>query len=99
MKYEPCTERVHKKQVHAQGYIEYFRDYCTAHCNNNNISAAIVSIDQAKAFDTIWHGFVRAPFKFFGVGDFFLDMLDTLGTNRQAQLLYFQRGKILISFP
>jgi hypothetical protein len=70
-----------------------------AHCNNNNISAAIVSIDQAKAFDTIWHGFVRAPFKFFGVGDFFLDMLDTLGTNRQAQLLYFQRGKILISFP
>jgi hypothetical protein len=64
-----------------------------AYCEKNNISGAVVSIDQAKAFDTIWHGFVRASYKFFGVGDTFLNMLDTLGTNRQAQII-LPGGKI-----
>jgi Reverse transcriptase (RNA-dependent DNA polymerase) len=44
-------------------------------------------VDQAKAFDTIYHGFVRAAYKFFGVGDKFLDMMETLGTNRQARII------------
>jgi Reverse transcriptase (RNA-dependent DNA polymerase) len=56
-------------------------------CKANNISRALVSVDQAKAFDTIFHGFVRASYNFFGVGEKFLDMLDTLGTNRQAKIL------------
>jgi Reverse transcriptase (RNA-dependent DNA polymerase) len=58
-----------------------------AYCNTNNISGAIVSIDQAKAFDTILHGFVRESFRFFGFNERFLNMLDTLGTNRQAHII------------
>jgi hypothetical protein len=57
------------------------------YCKENNISAALVSVDLAKAFDTILHGYVRAAFKFFGVGDIFLDMMDTLGTGRFAQII------------
>jgi exonuclease III len=68
------------------------------YCSRNNISGAIVSIDQAKAFDTIYHGYVRAAFKFFGLGDTFLDMLDTLGTNRRAQIL-LPDNKVSKPFP
>jgi hypothetical protein len=57
------------------------------YCKDKNICAALVSVDLAKAFDTILHGYVRAAFKFFGVGDTFLDMMDTLGTGRSAQII------------
>jgi exonuclease III len=56
-------------------------------CRSEGITGALVSIDQAKAFDTIWHGFVRASYKFFGIGENFLDMMDTLGTGRSACIL------------
>jgi hypothetical protein len=58
------------------------------YCNNNNISGAVVSVDLAKAFDTIYHGFVRASFKFLGVSDTFLNMMDTIGTNRTSRILF-----------
>jgi hypothetical protein len=58
----------------------------TSYCNNNNISGAVVSVDLSKAFDTILHGFVRASYKFFGVNNKFLDMMDTLGTNRLSRI-------------
>jgi exonuclease III len=58
-----------------------------AHCNFTGTTGAIVSIDMAKAFDTIYHGYVRECYKFFGVGDFFLDMMDTIGTNRKACII------------
>jgi exonuclease III len=58
-----------------------------AYCNNKNIAGAIVSIDQAKAFDTILHGFVKSAFKFFGFQDPFINMLETLGTDRCAQII------------
>jgi hypothetical protein len=56
-------------------------------CNAHNISAALVSVDLAKAFDTILHGYVRETFKFFNVGENFLDIMDTIGTGRYAQIL------------
>jgi retron-type reverse transcriptase len=56
------------------------------HCKKHNVDGAIVSIDLAKAFDTIQHNYVRAAFKFFGFGEKFIDILDTLGTNRYAQI-------------
>jgi exonuclease III len=58
-----------------------------AYCNSTGTSGAIISIDQAKAFDTIYHGFVRESYKFFGVGNEFLDMMDTIGTNRCASII------------
>jgi exonuclease III len=56
-------------------------------CRSENIPAVLVSVDLAKAFDTVWHGYVRASYKFFGVGDTFLDVMDTIGTGRKAQIL------------
>jgi exonuclease III len=60
----------------------------SAYCKKNNISGAVVSVDLAKAFDTIFHGFVRAAYKFFGVSDGFLNMMDTLGTNRLSRIIF-----------
>jgi hypothetical protein len=57
-------------------------------CRNNRIPAAVISIDQAKAFDTIYHGFVRAAYKFFGVGNKFLDIMDTIGTGRYSRIIF-----------
>jgi Reverse transcriptase (RNA-dependent DNA polymerase) len=45
-------------------------------------------MDLAKAFDTIHHGFVRAAYKFFGVKEKFLDVMDTLGTNRFSRIFF-----------
>jgi Reverse transcriptase (RNA-dependent DNA polymerase) len=58
-----------------------------AYCNSSGTTGAIISIDQANAFDTIYHGFVRESYKFFGVGENFLNIMDTLGTNRNACIL------------
>jgi hypothetical protein len=35
-----------------------------AHCKENNIPACILSIDQAKAFDTVSHSYKKQVFKF-----------------------------------
>jgi exonuclease III len=59
-----------------------------SYCEENNIPGALVSVDLAKAFDTIYHGFVRAAYKFFGVGDLMLDIMDTLGTNRTSRIIF-----------
>jgi hypothetical protein len=55
-----------------------------AHCKKNNISGAILSIDQAKAFDTVSHKFMNSVYKFFGFGPNFVNLLETLGNNRTA---------------
>jgi Reverse transcriptase (RNA-dependent DNA polymerase) len=67
------------------------------HCRAENINGAIVSIDFAKAFDTVYHGFVRESFKFFGVGNYMLNVMDTLGTNRTANIL-LDNGSVTRSF-
>ncbi len=50
-----------------------------AHCRYNNIPVVIVSIDQAKAFDTVSHKFMHEVYKFFGLGPNFIQTLETLG--------------------
>jgi hypothetical protein len=57
-------------------------------CRSNDVPAAIISIDQAKAFDTIYHGFVRAAYRFFGIKEKFLDIMDTLGTGRMSRIIF-----------
>jgi exonuclease III len=64
-----------------------------SYSKKHNINGAIVSIDQAKAFDSILHGYVNAAFRFFGFGDNFIDTLDTLGTGRFAQI-FLDNNKI-----
>jgi len=55
-----------------------------AHCKTQGINGAILSIDQAKAFDTVSHKFMRSVYKFFGFGQNFIKILETLGNNRSA---------------
>jgi hypothetical protein len=42
------------------------------HCENNNVRGVILSIDQKKAFDSIYHGFIMEVYKFFRFGDSFI---------------------------
>jgi hypothetical protein len=61
-----------------------------SHCKSNGISGAILSIDQAKAFDSISHKYMQEVFKFFGFGPNFtkLHVLETLGNNRTACIAF-----------
>ena len=55
-----------------------------AHCKKNNIPGVVVSIDQAKAFDSVSHKYMSQVYKFFGLGPQFINALETLGNNRTA---------------
>ncbi len=59
-----------------------------AHCRYNNIPGVIVSIDQAKAFDTVSHKFMHEVYKFFGLGPNFIKVLETLGNNRTTCIAF-----------
>ena len=52
------------------------------HCNKNDIGAFILSIDFAKAFDTISVNFMSECYRFFGLGPSFTNMLETVGKKR-----------------
>jgi hypothetical protein len=58
------------------------------YCDVNNVGAALLSVDQSRAFDTISHRYMKEVFKFFGFGEIFINMMDTLGTNRSASIIY-----------
>jgi hypothetical protein len=58
------------------------------YCKRHNVNAAIVSIDQSKAFDTISHKYCSEVFKFFNFGANFINMMETIGTGRTASILF-----------
>ena len=57
------------------------------HCNKNNIPGLIISIDQEKAFDSILHNFCTDAYRFFGFGERFIGMMNTLGTSCVARVI------------
>ncbi len=57
------------------------------HCEMNNIKGSILSIDQKKAFDSIFHGYMDAVYVFFGFGPRFRKLLKTIGTGRKARVI------------
>jgi hypothetical protein len=57
------------------------------HCEQNGINGVILSIDQKKAFDSVFHPYMREVYRFFGFGDAFMKLLDTIGTNRTARII------------
>ncbi len=61
------------------------------HCQNNNISGVVLSIDQKKAFDSVYHGYMREVYRFFGFGEKFIFLLELIGTNRTARILLDDR--------
>ena len=58
-----------------------------AYCNDKNIQGALVSIDQRKAFDSVAPEYMRKVYKFFGFGERFINMVDTLCNNRVACII------------
>jgi hypothetical protein len=59
-----------------------------SYCNNNNIEGALLSIDQSRAFDTISHKYMGEVYKFFGFGENFIKIMDTIGTGRTASIIF-----------
>ncbi len=57
------------------------------HCELNGISGAILSIDQKKAFDSVYHGYMLQVYRFFGFGEDFIKFLLTIGTGRNARII------------
>ncbi len=59
-----------------------------SHCNSNALPGAILSIDQAKAFDSVSHLYMHQVYKFFGFGPNFIRLLETLGNGRTACIAF-----------
>ncbi len=58
------------------------------YCDINNVGAALVSVDQSRAFDTISHKYMAEVYKCFGFGKQFINMMDTLRNNRNASIIF-----------
>ncbi len=58
------------------------------YCNINNVEGALMSIDQSRAFDTISHKYMAEVFRFFGFGESFINIMDTIGTGRTASIIF-----------
>jgi hypothetical protein len=67
------------------------------HCSARGVGGALLSIDQSRAFDTISHKYMTDVYKFFGFGNEFINMMDTIGTGRSASIM-FEEGTISENF-
>jgi hypothetical protein len=76
-----------------------------AYSEKEKVPSFVLALDMAKAFDTVRHSFAKQCYKFFGIGDYMIKMLETvsLGTgfpqgsppspnqfNIQEQILIFK---------
>jgi exonuclease III len=50
----------------------------------NNLCGALISVDMAKAFDTVSHVYLEECYNFFNFGPIFINMLKTVGNSRTA---------------
>ena len=58
------------------------------HCNTNGIPGFVLSLDQSKAFDAVRHNYLVEVYKFFGMGDNFINMLNVITTGRNACIIF-----------
>jgi exonuclease III len=68
-----------------------------AYTNYHNIPACMLSLDQAKAFDSVSHKYMSEVYRFFNFGPAFINMLETYGNNRTASII-FDDGSISVPF-
>jgi hypothetical protein len=59
-----------------------------AHCKEYDVPGEILSIDTAKAFDTVSHRYMHLVYSFFGFGPKFIKLMETLGNNRTACIAF-----------
>jgi hypothetical protein len=57
------------------------------HCEKNGVKGSILSIDQKKAFDCVFHGYMDVVYVFVGFGPRFRKLLKTIGTGRKARII------------
>ncbi len=57
-----------------------------------NTAGVLLSVDLHKAFDSVFHEFMREVYKFFGFGEYFIRLSETLGNGRCAKKI-FDDGK------
>ena len=58
-----------------------------AYCNSNRIAGSVISIDMAKAFDSLNHDFMELTWRFFGFGENFIRYLNTLTRGRASCII------------
>jgi hypothetical protein len=68
-----------------------------SHCQERGVGGALLSIDQTRAFDTISHRYMTEVYRFFNFGENFITQMDTIGTGRNAAIL-FEDGSISENF-
>jgi hypothetical protein len=56
-------------------------------CNDFNIPAFVLALNQAKALDSVRHDFIRKCFEFFEFPEQFIRMLEVFTTNRTASIM------------
>jgi len=66
-------------------------------CKKNNIKGALLSIDMAKAFDSVSHSYLEKVYNFFGFGDRIRNWLKAIGTGRSAVII-LENGKLSQKF-
>ena len=59
-----------------------------SYCNKFNLPGSIVAIDEAKAFDSLNHTFMKETWKFFGFGQQMSKMLNTIVENRSSCIIF-----------
>jgi exonuclease III len=60
----------------------------TGHCNKSKTPGFVLAIDQAKAFDTVSHNYIKEVYKFFGFGPNFTKLLEITTMGRNATILF-----------
>ena len=57
------------------------------YCKRQNISGALISIDQSKAFDSVSHSYMSKVYQFYGFGPRIQNWLKSIGTGRTASII------------
>ena len=63
-----------------------------SNCDTAGTEGLVLSIDYSKAFDTLSINFMKECYKFFSFGDYFINMLDTVGKNRTSSIILDNRA-------
>jgi Reverse transcriptase (RNA-dependent DNA polymerase) len=58
-----------------------------SYAKNSNTPGFILALDMAKAFDTVRHDFMTHVYRFFGFGEHFINMIETISTGRTACIM------------
>ena len=68
------------------------------YCEAARVSGFLLSVDLHKAFDSVFHEFMREVYRFFGFGEHFIRISETLGNGRTARII-FDDGSLSEKIP